>query len=65
VRRSAYTLRLLISLLDGAWSAPGDDLGARWLRSLRELLTKIAEGDYAGAREILKHVEAEHPPFTE
>ena len=63
--RTEYTLRLLLALLDGARSAPGDAAGSRWLRSLRELLTKIAEGDYAGAREILKHVEAEHPPFTE
>jgi hypothetical protein len=32
---------------------------------MHSLIALLAEGDYAGAREILKHMEAEHPPFTE
>jgi hypothetical protein len=65
VNRALYTIRLLLGLLDAAWGAPGDPAGSPWLHSLRELLVLIAEGDYARARQILKHMEAEHPPFTE
>lgn len=65
MNRTLYTVRLLLSLIEAAWSAPGNLEGLSWLRSMHSLIALLAEGDYAGAREILKHMEAEHPPFTE
>lgn len=61
MKRSLYTVRLIIGMLDAAWGTPGDTEGCDWLRNLRELIFAIEEHNYASARQILKHVEASHP----